>query len=221
MARSIRDSTLPGPADPERRGYLLRKAARISLRVAWVILALFCLLVMIGVFVEAPADESIAVTTGAALVVAGVGLAPLATHTWWARNHPIADPALANRPRTHADSLRTKLAQITDAADELKRRGWSTSADHRAVEQRVHRLIELVDADEISVQRGGRISPVIEPEIDQLRDRVLGILDAAINSAAIAPGDTELDNRLQAQLDALHARQRAVNELEGRPQPGY
>ncbi len=212
--------TPPSP-DAARNRFAWRKRIRSGLRITWALWAAIWLAGGIGAAVDDAATDTAGETAAFVAFFLVFALAPLLGHLWWSRHHPIVDPALIDAPRTTADRLRTKLAQVTDAANELRSRGWSTPDDHRAIRQRVERLEELVAADELSVQRGGQVSPVIEPEIDLLRDRVLGILDAAINSAAIAPGDAELDNRLQDQLDALHARQRAVDEVEGRPQAGY
>lgn len=217
--RSIRVEP-PGPGRSRNR-LEWRKRGRTAFRIVWVLWALFWLAGGIGAAVENAPTEAAGETATFVAFALTFGLAPLACHVWWARHHPIVDPAATDAPETHDDHLRSKLAQITAAADELTSRGWSTAEDRRAIAERVARLEVLVRADEQSMERGGRRSPVIGPEIDQLRERVLGILDAAINSAAVAPGDSELDQRLQTQLDSFHARQRAVNEVEGRTQPGW
>ncbi|MEZ5375034.1 MAG: hypothetical protein R2733_00885 [Acidimicrobiales bacterium] len=215
--RSIRAQV---PDDSARR-IDRRKRIRNAFRIVWVLWALVWLAGGIAAVADRPATESAGETAAFIAFTAVFALGPLACHLWWTRSHPITEAGSAAGARSHDDLLRATLVQITEAADELKARGWSSNEDRRAIAERVSRLDALVTADEVSVQRGGLRSPVIANEIDQLRDRVLGLLDAAINSAAVAPGDRDLDDRLQAQLDALHARQHAVNELEGRPQPGY
>ncbi len=204
-------------------GYEWRRRIRNSFRIIWVLWALFWLTGGLASVFDDAKTVSTSETVVFVLFFLGFGFGPLVCHLWWSRSHPLTRDAgdieaLALVPGA---GLHAKLDRINELAEELRQRAWSTPEDRRAISERVKRLRELVDVDEASVARGGTRSTVIEPEIDRLLMQVGGILDAAINSAAVAPGDSELDRRLQDQLEAHQARQRAINEVEGRPMPGH
>ncbi len=203
------------PTDLERRS-----RRRSAIRIALVLWAVVWLAAGAGATADEASSVGTAETVAASLFFAATSLGPLLSHIWWSRRHPIGSTS-ANAPTVGAprSELLTRLDHVGDAANELRSFGWASNADLDAIGERSRRLEALVIADEAAIARGGTPSPTVAAEVDQLRDRVLGLLDVAIDSAAVAPGDRDLDQRLQLQLDALRARGQAIDELEGRRAP--
>ena len=134
--------------------------------------------------------------------------------------HQFAPPQRFAAPQQFAqrapspDSLMGLLQQARGAAHQLSTRSWIAPQDSAAIDQRISRLTDLAVADDSSQRFGGTASPGLRREVQELHGTVLGLLDAAIESAAVAPGDRDIDNRLTAHLDRLHSRGAAVAELE-------
>ena len=112
------------------------------------------------------------------------------------------------------DSLMGLLQQARGAAHQLSTRSWIAPQDSAAIDERISRLSDLAEADDSSQRFGGTASPGLRREVEEVHGTVLGLLNAAIESAAVAPGDGDVDNRLTAHLDRLHSRGAAVAELE-------
>ncbi len=222
-----------GPVGQEGSAGRFVRSATWVVAVVWA--AFFALVFALGI-TDGDADL-VTKLLGLTMVVA-LGAAPVLVHRRvWPRGRDDAQPpALWQVPAYPVHSPLGRLERIAEAADQLRDRGAIPDGDHAAIGQRIQRLWDLTLADHRSLQLGGTASPVVMHEIEQLHARVVGLLDAAIDTAAVAPGDSDLDARLQSHLDRLHSRQQAVGELErpatwpterptampdhGRPQPG-
>jgi hypothetical protein len=206
-------------SDPQR-GSRIRRMVRSAIRVATAVWAgLWGFTFAVGLL---DGQTSWAIRVPGLILIGLLGFGPLIGHIWWARTHPLpapAAPAAAPRAVHPPYSPLGRLERIADAADQLRAGGWIPESDHLGIRGRVARLQDLVVADERSVALGGQPSPVIGQEIERLHRSVVGLLDASIDSAAVAPGDADLDSRLTQHLDALHSRGQAIGELEGRAEP--
>lgn len=215
------------------RSETVRAGIRTTIRVLlWIWAAMATAVIGVGV---SGSDRSIGENLAVAIFVAALGYAPLIGHIMWGRSHPIgrqrAQPSAvaptaqqrpvqrisAPAPLRHApDSVLGLLQQTAAAAQQLRTRAWVGPQDSQAIDQRIARLTDLANVDGHSVRIGGSPSAGLRREVELLHSTVVGLLDASIESSAVAPGDSDVDGRLQAHLDRLHSRGSAVAELEGR-----
>ncbi len=184
-----------------------------SAAIVWA--AFFALVISFGI---ADMSTPLAVKILALAFVTAIGGGPLLLHhRMFPKDsaQPAApQPFVPTRAAYPPHSPLGRLERIAQAAAELRARDAITHDDQVAIDARIRRLWDLAMADERSVSLGGGVSPVVGMQIQELHMRVVGLLDVAIDTAAIEPGDADLDDRLTTHLDRLNSRRSAVSELE-------
>ena len=156
-----------------------------------------------------------AVIGGVASIVAAVLPAAMLYIRRTPSNTPL--PQAGPTPRNLPSKLRASYRRLMKAYEQASSLAADGLIDHsvlRGVAERIHEVIRLSTADVTNQELGGRPSPRLRGELDELTDLLVGLTDAALDrcTAALDSND-QAAAALREALERMRAEERGYREL--------